>query len=199
MLNESQKLLRSYVRGLLTESYFPLTGGDKLRIHHSRPGTRVEDDIQDSGSFPQDSNFTQKIGNKPNGLWYECQDGSSQNWKDFCDTGGLSGGSKKYDRSYNVVLNDYNILFIPDEHYFEKFYKMYSVNHPADPDGSKGFDKVIDWPKVANHYAGIEICPYLDSKRHDDDSFWYYGWDVASGCIWGDEGIKELTRQGDCK
>ena len=193
------KLLREYIREILTESYFPLTGGDKLRIHHSRPGTRIEDDVEGSGSFPQDSNFTQKIGNKPNGLWYECQDGSSQNWKDFCDAGGLSGGSAKYDRSYNVVLNDYNILFIPDEHYFEKFYKMYSVNHPGDPNGSKGFDKVIDWPKVAKHYAGIEICPYLDSKRHDDDSFWYYGWDVASGCVWGAEGIKELIRQGECK
>ena len=138
------------------------------------------------------------MGTKPTGLWDECQDGSSQNWKDFCDAG-MPGGSTKYDRSYNVVLNDYNILFIPDEHYFEKFYEMYSVNHPSDPTGSKGFDKMIDWPKVAKHYAGIEICPYLSKKRWDDDSFWYYGWDVASGCVWGSEGIKELIRQGECK
>jgi hypothetical protein len=76
---------------------------------------------------------------------------------------------------------------------------MYSVNHPADPDGTKGLDKMIDWPKVAEHYAGIEICPYLSNKRNDDDFFWYYGWDVASGCIWDQKGIEELIKAGDCK
>ena len=101
-------------------------------------------------------------------------------------------------RTFNV-LDDYNILFIPDEYHFEKFYKMYSVPHPADPDGKKGYDKMIDWPRVANDYAGIEICPYLSSKRNDDDSFWYYGWDVASGCVWDPSGIKELIKAGDCK
>ncbi len=184
------KILRNYIAKVLRETYFPLEGREKLRIHHSRPGTRVDGE-------PQLSNFKQKIGAKPNGLWYECQDGSSENWKDFCTTGFSSG--YKYDGTYNIALNDYEILFIPNEHYFEKFYKMYSTNHPADPDGTKGLDKMIDWPRVANDYAGIEICPYLDSKRMDDDSFWYYGWDVASGCVWSPAGIKELTKAGDCK
>tara|TARA_A100001011_G_scaffold362062_1_gene410716 strand:- start:836 stop:1408 length:573 start_codon:yes stop_codon:yes gene_type:complete len=188
------KALRQYIRNVISESNFPLKGGEKLRIHHSRPGTRVEDDVQNSGSWPKDFGFSQSVGPKPEGLWYECQDGSSENWKDFCDAG-LTGGSKKYDREYNVILNDYEILFIPDEHYFEKFYDMYSVNPPYDPDGLKGFDKMIDWPKVAKHYAGIEICPYLSSKRMDDKSFWYYGWDVASGCVWHAEGIKELQKK----
>lgn len=185
------KILRHYIRSLLFETNFPLAGGDKMRIHHSRPGSRKEE-------TPQISGFSQEIGPKPNGLWYECQDGSSTSWKEFCEFG-LTGGASRYDSSYNVALNDYNILFIPDEHHFEKFYKMYSVNPPYDPDGSKGFDKLIDWPLVADHYAGIEICPYLSNKRHDDDSFWYYGWDVASGCVWDPAGIKELVKAGDCK
>lgn len=183
-------LLREYIRELINETYFPLEGGEKMRIHHSRGGTR-------SDGKPQVSGFSQKIGNKPEGLWYECQDGSSSSWKEFCEFG-LTGGASRYDSSYNVVLNDYEILFIPDEHHFEKFYEMYSVNHPIDPDGSKGFDKQIDWPKVAKHYAGIEICPYLSSKRHDDDSNWYYPWDVASGCVWSPSGIKELIQAGGC-
>ena len=186
------KDLRAYVRNILMETHFPLSGGEKVRIHHSRPSSRLEDDIQGSGSFPKDSNFTQKVGPKPSGLWYECQDGSSETWKEFCTTG-FSGGYK-YDRTYSIELKHSEILFIPDAHHFEKFYKMYSVNHPADLDGSKGYDKMIDWPKVASHYAGIEICPYRNDKRMDDDSFWYYGWDIASGCIWGSEGIKEMTR-----
>jgi hypothetical protein len=178
--------IRAYIRGLLTETYFPLTGGDKLRIHHSRKGTRID-------GLPQVDGFEQKVGPKPNGLWYECQDGSAETWKEFC-TGAFSIGYK-YDETYNVNLNDYNILFIPDAHHFEKFYDMYSTNHPAGVD----YDRMIDWPRVAQDYAGIEICPYLWSKRNDENSFWYYGWDVASGCVWNSSGIKKLDRAGDCK
>ena len=167
-----------------------------MRIHHSREGTR-------SGAEPQISGFSQKPGYKPNGLWYECQDGSAIDWKEFCNVGfgDEDHYEKKYDSTYNVVLKDdgYYILHITDDHHFEKFHKMYSVNHPSDPDGTKGLDKVIDWPKVAEHYAGIEICPYLSSKRDDDDAFWYYGWDVASGCIWSSQGVEELIRAGDCE
>ena len=185
------KQLRQYIRQvLLSETNFPLDGGAKMRIHHSREGSR-------SDGEPQVSGFSQEIGPKPEGLWYECQDGSSETWKEFCRTG-LTGGASRYDSSYNVILNDYEILFIPDEHHFEKFYEMYSTNPPYDPDGTKGFDKMIDWPKVAEHYAGIEICPYLQSKRMDDDSDWYYPWDVASGCVWDLSGIKELIKAGGC-
>ena len=63
--------------------------------------------------------------------------------------------------------------------------------------GEKGNDKwaslSINWPKVAQDYAGIEICPYRSDKRMSSD--WYYGWDVASGCVWsskGFAGIKEI-------
>jgi len=185
-------LLRQYMRELINESHFPIYAQDKMRIHHSREGTR-------SGTEPQISGFSQEIGPKPNGLWYECQDGSSETWEEFC-TVGLTSGYDKYDSTYNVILKDdgYYILHITDDHHFEKFAKMYSVNHPADPDGSKGLDKMIDWPKVAEHYSGIEICPYLSSKRMDDDAFWYYGWDVASGCIWNAQGVEELIKAGDC-
>ena len=187
------KHLRQYIRQILKESHFPIYAQEKMRIHHSREGTREDGE-------PQVSGFSQKIGAKPEGLWYECQDGSSTGWEEFCTTG-LSSGYSKYDGTYNVILADdgYHILHITDESYFEKFYEMYSVNHPADPDGSKGYDKMIDWPKVAEHYSGIEICPYLDNKRMDDDSFWYYGWDVASGCIWDPKAIKELVKSGECE
>ena len=189
---KTETIIREYVRELICESHFPIYAQDKMRIHHSRGGTR-------SGAEPQVSGFSQKIDSKPEGLWYECQDGSSETWEEFC-TGGLTGGYDKYDSTYNVVLKDdgYHILHITDEQHLEKFNKMYSVNHSADPDGTKGLDKMIDWPKVAEHYAGIEICPYLSSKRNDDDFFWYYGWDVASGCIWDQKGIEELVKAGDC-
>ena len=75
---------------------------------------------------------------------------------------------------------------------------MYSTNHPSDQGGMRRFDKMIDWPRVASDYAGIEICPYLSSKRMDEDSFWYYGWDVASGCVWDSKGITDLVEKGNC-
>jgi hypothetical protein len=184
-------LLRKYIKEMIHESHFPLEGNKTLRVHHSREGSRA------SGE-PQISGFSQRAGAKPNGLWYECQDGSSETWEEFCEAG-LSAGYGKYDGTYNVVLNDYEILFILDEFDFKKFNKMYSVNHPSDPDGSKGLDKVIDWPTVTSHYAGIEICPYRADKRNDDDAFWYYGWDVASGCVWNTSGVKELIKAGGCK
>jgi len=182
------KLLRKYIRALMNEGSFPIYAEDKLRIHHSRPGTR-------SDSTPQISGFSQKPGMKPAGLWYECQDGSSTSWEEFC-TVGMTGGYDKYDGTYNVVLKDdgYNILHITHEQYFDKFTEMYSIPHPVFPDDPE--ENIIDWPKVAEHYAGIEICPYLDNRR---DVTWYYGWDVASGCVWDSSGVEDLIKAGDCE
>ena len=176
-------LLREYVRELISESHFPLTGGEKVRIHHSRQDTRVGDE-------PQVSGFSQVVGYKPEGLWYECQDGSSIDWKEFCSTG-LTGGDNRYDSSYDVILNDYEILFITDTHDFKKFEKMYGIPN-------KYGDIKINWPQVASDYDGIEICPYSYKMRRELD--WYYGWDVASGCVWSASGIKELiSAEKGCK
>ena len=41
---------------------------------------------------------------------------------------------------------------------------------------------MIDWKKVASKYDGIEIVPYQPKARMN--LLWYYGWDIASGCIW---------------
>jgi len=35
---------------------------------------------------------------------------------------------------------------------------------------------------VSKEYDGIEIAPYQWDARLS--LIWYYGWDVASGCIW---------------
>lgn len=40
----------------------------------------------------------------------------------------------------------------------------------------------INWPLVAEQYAGIIIEPYCWLKRHE--YVWYYPWDCASGCVW---------------
>ena len=179
-------LIREYIRELIRESHFPLTGGEKVRMHHSRPGHR-------SGTEPQVSGFSQKVGSKPEGLWYECQDSSTVDWIEFCTTGGMGDLAASYDSSYDVILNDYQILFITSKHDFKKFEKMYGIHNKSYPEEVK-----IDWPKVASHYDGIEICPYRNDMRMESD--WYYGWDVASGCVWNESGIKELiSAEEGCK
>ncbi len=49
---------------------------------------------------------------------------------------------------------------------------------------------MIDWPAVAKRYAGIEINPYFTGLRMVS---WYYTWDVASGCVWHEDGIKSVS------
>ena len=67
--------------------------------------------------------------------------------------------------------------------------------------GLDGFDRKysrgefnVDWELVSEKYDGIEIDPYQWSRRHEH--MWYYGWDVASGCLWNLQqvSIKELKR-----
>jgi hypothetical protein len=84
---------------------------------------------------------------------------------------------------YEVVVNEASILFIRNVVEFDKFEKEYSVSKRA------RIKYEIEWGEVAKHYGGIEICPYQSSRRY---SSWYYGWDVASGCVWDSSAIKEI-------
>jgi hypothetical protein len=57
-------------------------------------------------------------------------------------------------------------------------------------------DWTIRWPDVAARWQGILITPYQWDCRLDDEMFWYYGWDCASGCIW-DAGAVASIKQVD--
>ena len=48
----------------------------------------------------------------------------------------------------------------------------------------------IDWPRLASEFCGIENCPYRVESRMEEFTYWYYGWDVASGCIWSSCGLE---------
>ena len=52
------------------------------------------------------------------------------------------------------------------------------------------------WYCHGDKYDGIEINPYQFEARYQYT--WYYGWDIASGCIWNLSGVKLklLTDQG---
>jgi len=111
-------------------------------------------------------NYQQSIGMKPQGLWY----GFGKEWIDWVES---EMPQWKGEYIYNMNVNDSNILQIKDYseiiNFTNKYIMIPSTYH-------------INWNKVSFNYDGIEINPYIWKARHE--FLWYYGWDVASGCIW---------------
>lgn len=67
------------------------------------------------------------------------------------------------------------------------FYEKYK--YPTKPEDSER----IDWKKVYMEYGGIELDVTHHEKYLDLDRIrWWFGWDVASGCIWNGEIIKKI-------
>lgn len=55
--------------------------------------------------------------------------------------------------------------------------------------------RTIRWGAVADRWDGIEIAPYSWSMRLHDACGWYYGWDVASGCVWHPRSVRLVSTQ----
>lgn len=124
---------------------------------------------------------------KPLGLWYAC----GEEWLDVFSEK-MPNWKSKYKYVYKLDIDFSNILKIFGSDEFKKFELKYSLKSTKGREGEK-----IDWFKVAEDYKGIEICPYLPEYR--TESLWYYGWDIASGCIWDGSCIRkvELISQKD--
>jgi hypothetical protein len=116
---------------------------------------------------------------RPRGLWYGC----GSDWLSFAD-----GAFEKYEDGVSYLYKiepSESVLRISNEDDFKTFYW-----HFSEPVKVGSQNNPIDWQAVASEYSGIEICPYLWSMRQEYD--WYYGWDVASGCIWRPDGVKSI-------
>ena len=119
----------------------------------------------------------QKKGPKPAGIWYAC----GNEWISW-----LTYEMPEWigDYVYSFEIDKSKVLLIETEEEFYRFEREYGIE-------DERWGKTIDWSKVATDYGGIEICPYQRSARHS--SMWYYGWDVASGCIWDGSAVLEAT------
>jgi hypothetical protein len=80
------------------------------------------------------------------------------------------------EHEYEVILQDSNILILDTPKKILEFDRDYRIGQR------------IDWPRLAETHDGIEINPYQWSLRFDP--IWYYGWDVASGCVWNTEKLQ---------
>lgn len=137
--------------------------------------------------------WEQEITMKPHGLWVSVGD----DWERWCR--GEEFRTETLAHRSQVTLVDHpNVLVIDNSERLLSF----TIEHEADPpwlnrstlprpDMLRGYH--IDWPLVAYAYDGIIIAPYLWSCRLDHRTFWYYGWDCASGCIWDLRCIAEVT------
>ena len=161
----------------LTQLINELKLTDDMRIHMSKKPFELE---------PR--TFTQKSTMKPSGFWY----GFGSEWIDWTRSE-MPEWTYKY--IYTVDTGNTNVLQIKTHVELKQFSREYQSN-VSDTGYRREAGETIDWKKVASKYDGIEINPYQFEARYQ--YMWYYGWDIASGCVWNLSGVKLklLTDQG---
>lgn len=122
--------------------------------------------------------YIQKSDDKPNGFWY----GFGDKWIDWAE---VAGPEYKGKYVYEVDIKSSSILEIKNYPEIIEFTRKYRSRKQIIP----GIIFSIDWQKIELKYDGIEINPYIGQARNNEKTIWYYGWDVASGCIWNLDNI----------
>ena len=125
--------------------------------------------------------YTEKcVKHKPKGMWYGMGD-SWINWvrSEMPHWECNNVFKLELDESKIIKLNNEEELLAFNQKYGEELY---------------GATSCIDWFEVSKKYSGIEIPNYMWSLRMDRRVSWYYGWDVASGCVWGEDAIVSIDK-----
>jgi hypothetical protein len=136
-------------------------------------------------------------GMKPRGVWF----GIGSSWKDWVSTEygnsstDIQGHFPTNKETAIVLKRNAKILRITSAKGLNEFTKKY----PGEDEYLKpiknveyGLGRMINWKRVAKDYDGIIIAPYIASRRLSIQTPWYYGWDVASGCVWNIDAIRIL-------
>jgi hypothetical protein len=142
---------------------------DNMRVHMSKKPFELE---------PR--TFVQRVTMKPSGFWY----GFGSEWIDWCRSE-MPDWVGKY--IYGVDVGKSNVLQITTNLELIQFSREYE-SKVSDTGYRREAGESIDWQKVASKYDGIEINPYQYEARYE--LMWYYGWDIASGCVWNLSKVK---------
>ena len=170
------------LKNIITELIIP----SNMRIHMSKKPIITLRNM----SYPQE------VGVKPYGLWY----GFGDQWINWVRDN-VPEWEGKY--LYRIIfpqskkiakLNSQDTILEFNEKYMSDYFIKMFGKHNANKFGPVVGSTMMDWPKVARDYDGIEIYPYIGRMRHE--LIWYYGWEVSSGCIWNlsDVTIKKLLK-----
>jgi hypothetical protein len=157
-----------------------------IKINHS--DSRLVMSKNDSIEFKPTPN--QEISFKPKGLWY----GIGDSWIKWVRS---EMPDWEVDNVFKIDINENKILKVTNYKELVEFENKYAATREKDDNRSYSAMmstryKGIDWGAVAKDFAGIEIAPYIYEARYEH--MWYYGWDVESGCIWGDGVITNITK-----
>jgi hypothetical protein len=136
---------------------------------------RTIDDQQSHGRF-----------GKPTGLWVSVD--GDDDWPSWCKSEEFRDVDSQ-NRFRVTLVAEANILHLTTFDDVVAFSEKYGEASQF----GVGYDD-IRWAEVAANYQGIVIAPYSWQARNDRQTFWYYGWDCASGCIWDAAAIAEVTR-----
>ncbi len=128
-----------------------------------------------SKPFTLDTSYVYRQDNdhfKPRGLWLSVD--GEYDWKQWCADNDFSDCSY---RTEIIIAPDANILHLRTVEDIDKFTQAFSK-------GERYSYRNIRWAHVAQLYQGLVITPYQWERRNHVDTFWYYSWDCASGCVW---------------
>ena len=113
---------------------------------------------------------------KPRGLWFSCEGGREDGWADWC----VSERFRTEDLvcATEVFLRpDARTLHMSTHAEILEFTSEYATCR------HRIHLREIDWSRVAKDWQVVMITPYVWSARMDMRCWWYYSWDVASGCV----------------
>ena len=131
--------------------------------------------------FNREMAYHQSPDPKPNGLWISV----GTEWEEFCQQNSFSEWVE-FPAFEIKFAEGSNFCIITDANELIEFTDKYisDLQHNDNEVNEILFSYFIDWKRVSEDYDGIFIMPYIWSCRLSSHTRWYYGWDVASGCIW---------------
>lgn len=122
---------------------------------------------------------------KPRGLWVSVL--GEDDWPSWCREENF--GADRLEFEHEVTLTDgAGVIVVDTLEALKAFEAQWGIRESKSYRSTSGafehswVDVSIDWQAVQREHAGIIIAPYQWAARLEHD--WYYGWDVASGCIW---------------
>lgn len=118
---------------------------------------------------------------KPEGFWIT-PPYTDDNWEAWCLSEDWRCGHLTH--VHEIEIDNTALLHLSSEEHIDQFTRDYGQ-------GAR-YHCYIKWSEVADKYKGILISPYIWSRRLAEHTFWYYGWDCASGAIWDVTAIKDV-------
>lgn len=127
---------------------------------------------------------------KPRGLWVSDEDDFG--WSKWCKNEDFHQENLQFAHPVELVPEHVKLLATREQLLdFTRRYALQDVTNERDPDYPLR-NQFLDWDKVAREHGAVVITPYHWDCWMDEDCFWYYGWDCASGIVFQRRAIASI-------